>query len=300
MDDGTSPRDNSPITSIASLPQEIILKIFTTLPPKSALSLRCTSKFFNSFIPHPHFAFRILFSFSSETHPTNLYTVDYTTKESHGRLQPTSLQCSADELQRFKRLNGSSFADGKLCLLNTNGETSILDLSTRQHISLPQTLFEEPEPGDLGMKTFSGTALGFDPVSKRYKALKSELYLNIVDDYYLGVLKVLTLGVDESWRAVTTENSFIPRKPYASVQIDGIIYLISFKINSRDEQEIVVFDIGTENLISMIPFPYIFQHSGVTFSSWVKLNGRLAYIYVDVKERTRIFVCTLEKSMGPG
>nr|GMD27336.1 F-box only protein 8-like [Ipomoea batatas] len=130
-------------TSIASLPQEIILKILPTLPPKSAVSFRCTSKFFHSFIPQPHFAFRILFWVSS----TNLYTVDYTTEETHGKLQPTSLQCSADELRRFELLFGSSFADGKLCMFNNrNGETTILDLSTRQHISLPRTSFH-PNPG---------------------------------------------------------------------------------------------------------------------------------------------------------
>nr|GMD29520.1 F-box only protein 8-like [Ipomoea batatas] len=291
-------------TSIASLPQEIILKILTTLPPKSAVSFRCTSKFFHSFIPQPHFAFRILFWVSS----TNLNTVGYTTEETHGRLQPSSLQCSADELQRFKRLRlgGSSFADGKLCLFSRGGEITILDLSTRQYISLPRT-FVEPEPGcrDRWTKMNSGAALGFDPVSKRYKVLKSELYGNITHQYRQGMLRVLTLGVDESWRVVTTEKSFIPAKPYASVQIDGFIYLIHFKINCRNEheiivfdKEIVVFDIEMENLIGVIPFPYIFQHSGAYHSSWVKLNDRLAFIYVDVK-RTRIFVCTLEKSMGP-
>nr|GMD25524.1 protein NSP-INTERACTING KINASE 1 [Ipomoea batatas] len=292
-------------TSIASLPQEIILKILPTLPPKSAVSFRCTSKFFHSFIPQPHFAFRILFWVSS----TNLYTVDYTTEESHGRLQPTSLQWSADELRRFELLFGSSFADGKLCLFNNrNGETTILDLSTRQHISLPQTSFHpNPGCGELWAKIFSGSALGFDPVSKRYKVLKSELYINNLHHYYQGVLRVLTLGVDESWRSVATENSFLPRRHIGSVQIGGIIYLINFKINSRDEQEIVVFDIGKENLIRMIHFPYIFQHWGgsltrSTHSSWVKLNGRLAYIFVDdVKGRTpQISVCTLDESMGPG
>nr|GLL33751.1 F-box only protein 8-like [Ipomoea trifida] len=204
-------------TSIASLPQEIILKILTTLPPKSAVSFRCTSKFFHSFIPQPHFAFRILFWVSS----TNLNTVGYTTEETHGRLQPSSLQCSADELQRFKRLGGSSFADGKLCLFSRGGEITILDLSTRQYISLPRT-FVEPEPGcrDRWTKMNSSAALGFDPVSKRYKVLKSELYGNITHQYRQGMLRVLTLGVDESWRVVTTEKSFIPRKPYASVQID--------------------------------------------------------------------------------
>nr|GMC47976.1 F-box only protein 8-like [Ipomoea batatas] len=101
MDDSSTPA-----TSIASLPQEIILKILTTLPPKSAVSFRCTSKFFHSFIPRPHFAFRILFWVSS----TNLYTVGYTTEESRRWLRPSSVECSAHELQRFKRLlMGSSF-----------------------------------------------------------------------------------------------------------------------------------------------------------------------------------------------
>ncbi|XP_031121006.1 putative F-box protein At1g30920 [Ipomoea triloba] len=295
---------STPATSIASFPQEIILKILTCLPPKSALSFKCTSKFFHSFIPHPHFAFRILFSLESTNH---LYTVGYTTEETHGSLQPTTLQCSAAEgdgkLCRW-RLAGSSFADGKLCLLHKNGETTILDLSTRQHISLLSPIVEsEPGCGYLWTNMLSGSALGFDPVSERYKVLRSELYGNNTHNYYHGVLKVSTLGVDnESWRTVTTENSFLPCKPMASVQIDGIIYLINFKINSRDEQEIAVFDIETENLIRVISFPYTFQHSTRYYSSWVKLNGRLAYIYiyVDVKERAQIFVCTLEKSMGPG
>ncbi|XP_019149862.1 PREDICTED: F-box only protein 8-like [Ipomoea nil] len=303
MDDAT-PSSSTPATSIASLPQEIILKILTSLPPKSAFSFRCTSKFFHSSIPQPHFKFRILFSFSFANNPTNLYTVGYTTEESHGRLQPSSLPCSADELQHFKRrLHGSSFADGKLCLFNSNGGISILDLSTRQYISLPQTFVE---PGDPWEKIiFFGAALSFDPVSKRYKVWKSELYLNNTHHYSSqGMLKVLTLGVDESWRAVTTENTFHPRKSktIACVQIDGIIYLINFKINYRNEQEIAVFDIVTENLIRVIPFPYRFQHRvwpKAYYSSWVKLNGQLAYIYVDLIERTRIFVCTLEKSLGP-
>nr|GLL34078.1 F-box only protein 8-like [Ipomoea trifida] len=192
MDDSSTPA-----TSIASLPREIILKILTNLPPKSAVSFRCTSKFFHSFIPRPHFAFRILFWVSS----TNLYTVGYTTEQICRLLQPSSVECSAHELQRFKRgLVGSSFADGKLCLFNTNGETTILDLSTRQHISLPQTLFVDPEPGCRALWTITipGAALGFDSVSKRYKVFKSDLYINHTRHYYQGVLNVLTLGVDES------------------------------------------------------------------------------------------------------
>nr|GMD29519.1 F-box only protein 8-like [Ipomoea batatas] len=310
MDDGTS-SSLTPATSIAFLPQEIILKILTGLPPKSALSLRCASKFFNSFIPKPHFAFTILFSFESRTHSAHLYTVGYTTEQSHVRLQPSSLQWSADELKRYKRLFGSSFADdNKLCLFNICGGASILDLSTRQCIYLPQT-FEEPEPGS-GHRTqmLASAALGFDPVSKRYKVLRAGC-VKIAPHCYQGVLKVLTLGVDESWRAVTTENSNsflpVPRKLVASVQIDGILYLINRKMHCMDEPEIAVFvfDIETENLIRVIPFPYIFQNSRLLpipmYHSWVKLNGRLAYIYLDVKEkeRTRLFVYTLEKSMGP-
>nr|GMD29501.1 putative F-box protein At5g62660 [Ipomoea batatas] len=163
---------------IASLPQEIILKILTTLPPKSALSFKCTSKFFHSSIPHPHFAFRILFSFPSATHPINLYTVGYT-EESHGRLQATSLQCS-EKLQSFEGLDSSSFADGKLCLFNIHGEITLWDLSTRQHISLPRTTvrpgYEGPE--DPWRRTFSSAVLDFDPISKRYKKIKLQIQMN--------------------------------------------------------------------------------------------------------------------------
>nr|GMD44097.1 putative F-box protein At3g52320 [Ipomoea batatas] len=220
-------------TSIASLPHEIILKIFTTLPPKSAVSFRCTSKFFYSSIPKPHFAFTILFSFPSATHPTNLYTVGYT-EESQGRLQATSLQCS-EELHRFKGLASSSFADGKLCLLNTHGEITLWDLSTSQHISLPRTQPTLVESGcggptDPRARLHGNRVLGIiDPVSKRYKVLKLELYRN-THNLNRGMLRFLTLGVDQSWRSVPI-NYFISGKLIDSVQIDGIIYFIHCKIN---------------------------------------------------------------------
>nr|GMD28543.1 F-box only protein 8-like [Ipomoea batatas] len=304
MDATTSP----PATCIASLPHEIILKILTILPPKSAVSFRCTSKFFHSSIPQPHFAFRILFSFPSARHPINLYTVGYT-EESHGWLQATSLQCS-EELQSFKRLVSSSFADGKLCLFNIHGEITLWDLSTRQHISLPrnnQTSVGSAceGPKDPWRITFSRADLDFDSVSKRNKVLKSELYHN-THRQCQGMLRVLTLGVDQySWRSVTI-NSF-PGKPSASVQIDGIIYFINCKKeNGKDKQDIVIFDIEKRNL-RVIPFPYVLQNS-FAYSSWVKLNGRLAYVYVHIKSsrremrdaqglRTNIYVYTLEKSM---
>nr|GLL37890.1 F-box only protein 8-like [Ipomoea trifida] len=295
---------STPATSIDSLPHEIILKIFTTLPPKSALSFRCTSKFFHSSIPKPHFAFTILFSFPSATHPTNLYTVDFT-EESLGRLQPTSLQCS-EELHRFKGLASSSFADGKLCLLNTHGEITLWDLSTTQHISLPRT---QPTlvgsgcggPMDPRARLQSSRVLGIiDPVSKRYKVLKLELYRNTQSLNDRGMLRFLTLGVDQSWRSVPI-NYFISGELIDSVQIDGIIYFIHCNINCEDKQEIVEFDIETGNLM-VIRFPYVLQRScarpTMIYSSWVKLNDRLAYIYVHVDGlRTNIYVCAWEKSM---
>nr|GMD09546.1 F-box only protein 8-like [Ipomoea batatas] len=296
---------STPATSIASLPHEIILKIFTSLPPKSAVSFRCTSKFFPSSIPKQHFVFTILFSSPSATHPTNLYTVDFT-EESHGWLQATSLQCS-EELHRFKGLASSSFADDKLCLLNTHGEITLWDLSTTQHISLPRTQPTFVRLGYEGVtvpraRLQSSRVLGIiDPVSKRYKVLKLELYRDDTHRHFQGMLRYLTLGVDQSWRSVPINYYIPPGKPIASVQIDGIIYLIHCKINCQDKQEIVEFDIETANLM-VIHFPYVFQHScalpTMIYSSWVKLNDRLAYIYVHVNGlRTNIFVCAWEKSM---
>nr|GMD44096.1 F-box only protein 8-like [Ipomoea batatas] len=103
-----------------------------------------------------------------------------------------------------------------------------------------------------------------------------------------------------SWRPETV-NYFLPGKSIASVQIDVDHEQIQVSLNCEDKQEIVEFDIETGNLV-VIRFPYLFQRfcalPTMIYSSWVKLNDRLAYIYVHVDGlRTNIFVCAWEKSM---
>nr|GMD93185.1 putative F-box protein At3g52320 [Ipomoea batatas] len=159
-----NPSTSSSSTSITSLPREILLKILTGLPAKSAVRFRCTSKFFYSFIPEPRFAFRIIVSLPSKTPPgLNLYSVSYR-EDSHGNLQ-------ADTAQRLDVQGLVCSADGKMCLLShasgdASGDDAVFDLSTGRHIWLPSRI-----------SWSTGRAvLGFDPVSERYNVFNSEVY----------------------------------------------------------------------------------------------------------------------------
>ncbi|XP_019177078.1 PREDICTED: F-box only protein 8-like [Ipomoea nil] len=282
-----NPSTSSPSTSITSLSREILLKILTGLPPKSAVRFRCTSKFFHALIPEPRFAFRILVSLPSKTRPIlNLYSVNYS-EDSHGNLQ-------ADTAERLDTrdlvcLAGSSSADGKLCLLSDElGDDAVFDLSTRRSIPLPR--FSLPpyrylSCGVLGFGFFfyrrrfpgrpisSRTVLGFDSVSGKYKVFKPAVYYD--SDGMFNRLWVFTLGVDDSWREIEIEieieverdNRYID----AVVHVNGTVYLVP-----RTKSRITAMDVATERLTALIPFPSEYQPG----RPWMNLNGLLAFVNV--------------------
>ncbi|XP_031120997.1 putative F-box protein At5g62660 [Ipomoea triloba] len=241
-------------TSITSLPQEILLKILTGLPAKSAVRFRCTSKFFYSFIPDPRFEFRILVSLPSEL---NLYSVSYR-EDSHGNLQ-------ADTAQRLDVRGLVCSADGKMCLLSPeSGGDAVLNLSTGRRICLPR--IGRPA-GHAALSSsscvYSNAFLGFDSVSKRYKVFKSAVYYDYDCLRVLNRLWVLTVGVDKSWREI---DSTIIESTTAVVHIHGIIYLIHEPMiehltrrtvlsrnlfhSSSTDPKIVAMDVATERFIT--------------------------------------------------
>ncbi|XP_019150779.1 PREDICTED: putative F-box protein At5g62660 [Ipomoea nil] len=284
-------------TSITSLPREILLKILTSGPAKSAVQFRCTSKFFYSFILEPRFAFRILVSLPSKTpRALNLYSVSYR-EESHGKLQ-------ADTAQRLDVQGLVSSEDGKMCLLSNGwGDDAIFDLSTGRCIRLPSN----------GRPTRSAV-LGFDSVSERYKVFYSEVYYG--GRRLLNRLRVLTVEVDKSWREI--DSSTIKRYTQAAVHINGIIYLIPIITESMTgiwtrlrttKPKIVAMDVVTESFITFIPFPSECQSSQhwEGWLPWMNLNGRLAFINILVPQKAKseaptflpdkINIWTLERSM---
>nr|GMD29502.1 putative F-box protein At3g52320 [Ipomoea batatas] len=278
-------------TSITSLPQEILLKILTGLPAKSAVRFRCTSKSFYSFIPEPRFAFRILVSLPSGTPPElNLFSVSYR-EDSHGNLK-------ADTAQRLDVPGLLCSADGKMCLLShASGDDAVFDVSTGLRICLPR----------IGRST-RRAVLVFDSVSGRYKVFNCQVYFDTDCRQLFNQLWVLTVGVDKSWRKIDSSN--ITGYIQAVVHIRGIIYLIPFLFESRVEwsglsrlSKIVAIDVAKESLsfITFIPLP------SECSLQWMKLNDRLAFIDIlspqNAKFETPTFwpdkinIWTLERSM---
>ncbi|XP_031120995.1 putative F-box protein At5g62660 [Ipomoea triloba] len=287
-----NPSTSSSSTSITSLPQEILLKILTGLPAKSAVRFRCTSKFFYSFIPEPSFAFKILVSLPSKPpSELNLYSVSYR-EDSHGN----NLQ--ADTAQRLDVPGLVSSADDKMCLLSLESrDDAVFDLSTGRRICLPRI----GRPGgrsalSITSCVWSNTSLGFDLVSERYKVFKSAMYYDYDFRRMLNQLWILTVGVDKSWREIdSTIRGYITT---AAVHIHGIMYLIrepiaehltGFSLPFRHlfhslstKPKIVTIDVATERFIKSIPFPFEYyspQHHQ-EWRAWMKLNGHLAFINI--------------------
>ncbi|XP_031120999.1 putative F-box protein At5g42430 [Ipomoea triloba] len=309
-----NPSTSSSSTSITSLPREILLKILTGLPAKSAVRFRCTSKFFYSFIPEPRFAFRILVSLQSKTPPgLNLYSVNYH-EDSHGNLQ-------ADTAQPLGVRGLVCSADGKMCLLShASGDDAVFDLSTGRHIWLPSRI-----------SWSTGRAvLGFDSVSERYKVFNSEVYYDSDRQRVMNQLWVLTVGVDKLWRKI--DASTITGYTQTAVHINGIIYLIPLITESMTgcwtrlseslknlfdssniEPKIVAMDVSTERFIRYIPLPSecLSPQYRRGWLPWVKLNGRLAFINILSPQKAKslspsgaftswpnkINIWTLERSM---
>nr|GMD27311.1 F-box only protein 8-like [Ipomoea batatas] len=271
-----NPSTSSSSTSITSLPQEILLKILTGLPAKSAVRFRCTSKFFYSFIPEPRFEFRILVSLPSKPpSELNLYSVSYR-EDSHGNLQ-------ADTAQRLDVPGLVRSADGKMCLLSTETRgDAVFDLSTGRLICLPRIRLPDGRAAlSITSCICSIKSLGFDSVSERYKVFKTVVYYDYDCRQMLNRSWILTVGVDKSWREI---DSTILGYTGAVVHIHGIMYLIHEPLfhSSSTEPKIVAMDIATERFITSIPFPfecYSAQHNQ-GWRAWMKLKGRLTFINI--------------------
>nr|GMD59905.1 F-box only protein 8-like [Ipomoea batatas] len=280
------------ISCITCLPREILVKILSGLPAKCAVRFRCSSKFFYSYIPEPRFAFTIRFVLptNNEYPASKLYSVSYSEDdESVQKLDARGLVWST----------GSSCApDGKMCLLRMGLFGGLFDLSTGRSIYLqpnyPAMYFGISNSNIIGNGDFVLTrnssigkcpiaVLGFDSISERYKVFVSEVSYNgerVFWKQHWVLTRVLTLGVDESWREIRS-TIFIGLTD-AAVHIHGIIYFIP-QVTERESSSkmIVAMDVARERIIRFIPFPSGYHQSRQRVREWVpwiKLNGRLAFI----------------------
>nr|GLL24458.1 putative F-box protein At2g16220 [Ipomoea trifida] len=263
MDDQRRKNASASSTSITCLPREILVKILTGLPAKSAVRFRSSCKFLYSYIPEPRFAFRIVVVLpSSALSVLSLNSLSYN-EESHGWLQAESSQLL--DVRGLRWPDYTSSAEGKMVLLNDKlwGGQALFDLSTGRRISLPSDR----------RSIFSIEAVGFDSVSERYKVFMSTS---------LNPHSVLTVDVDESWREIKCSTGYTYD---AIVHINGIIYFIpNIPWSSRDNElllpKIAAMDVATESFIKLIPFPPGYHwFRDRRWEPWKKLNGRLSFIY---------------------
>ncbi|CAH9086129.1 unnamed protein product [Cuscuta epithymum] len=302
---------------LSFLPEEILLEILTKLPVKSLLQLKCVCKSAYSLFTDPSFIelhhnmcstlpgkTSILMHFPTRTNMTRhvYYTINMS-EGSQGKLR----SCYVPYLERklFRKHHLRSSANGLVCLYKKPHDVIVCNLSTRQHISLPEA---HEVHGSKSPK--SGCALlGFDPVLKTFKVLKSVQYLDSRD-----VQKhwIFTLGVDKSWREINID-SYFPHCSFdsfyshsSSVYVEGVIYSLNWHRGNIDDfsrcDDIAAFDVRTENL-SMISFPSglprqdfyssdVFSRSGL-----VGLEGRLAIIQVCPNNDNKMKIWTLKNSM---
>ncbi|CAI9098962.1 OLC1v1035701C1 [Oldenlandia corymbosa var. corymbosa] len=197
------------------LPEEIYREILKWLPVKSLMRFQCISATWNSIIKDPTFAksynggsrgllihddqafqsensFRTNFYFSTLVGPTSQF--------SH------YLSLSHEENKEWRATN---VVDGLVCLYHRN-HSWLYNIATRENLKLP----------DLDHRMKGSYHFGFDPASKLFKLLCIRpVSLNQAP----WKCKILTIGVDSSWRDIRTSLSGITRGR-GSWCSDGVIY----------------------------------------------------------------------------
>ncbi|XP_019151938.1 PREDICTED: putative F-box protein At5g62660 [Ipomoea nil] len=296
-------------SALAFLPQEILVEILSKLPAKSLVRFKSVSKFFFSLlVDHPfadlhrnwsltlpsRMSILIFFPPTRDRNTSRYFTTNYS-EENQGKLQVNHLQYIDDDGDIFGKVYLRSALNGLLCFCGSSrlgDDIAIHNLSTRRHISLPPTYPRLPRDSRMRMNVCG--LLGFDPVSRRYKVLKSvQFSKNIFRDGHVSVKHwVFTLGVDKSWREVHPSPLFNPYNCFnndfyfhTSVHIDGIIY--SLNSLNYSNYHIVAFDVRTENFLAMPLLP----PNIILVVGLVEVDGRLALVGLGMN------IWTLEESM---
>ncbi|KAF8036274.1 hypothetical protein BT93_C2099 [Corymbia citriodora subsp. variegata] len=231
----------------AELPPEIISNILSRLPVKTLLRFRSVSKCWRSIIDHRSFADLVLAESLGRSDVTSLISII-------GNIEPSRLG------RRFFSFDHRTGFATPLCQLdqtiNSTGQDSqsvngliwfdigdltyLCNISTREVRVLPPTGPDFPAHLHRGIHSFS--ALGFDPVTRRYKVMKTWVSnaLNHSGEV-ITAHKILTLGTS-LWRKI--DSGLIDFPWGGSVCINGAIHFLTLDLMSN--KIIVVFDVGTE------------------------------------------------------
>ncbi|MCI08204.1 F-box/kelch-repeat protein, partial [Trifolium medium] len=229
------------LTSLPTLPFDLIPDILIRLPVKLLLQLRCVCKSWKSLISDPIFAKKHLaLSTTYSLHCISYSDHKYILK-SYSR--DTSVFTSIPQTQ-FPSFHYVYYfvgsCNGILCLAVKDPDLVVIRLwnpSIRKFKELPP--ISEPYIFDMWMYGF-----GYDPTSDNYKVV---VVLHQHGDYTFSKteVKVHTLGTD-SWKSVSvfpfTDVYVQPSGQYAS----GTINWLVFTDTEQSQSFIASFDLGNE------------------------------------------------------
>ncbi|KAL3729329.1 hypothetical protein ACJRO7_026438 [Eucalyptus globulus] len=232
---------------LMELPTEIISNILSRLPVKTLLRIRSVSKGWRSIIDHRSFADLVLAQSLRCSDVTSLIAIV-------GNIEPTHFGCrffSLDHQTGFAvplgQLDQTIISTGQdwqsvngLICYDIGDLTYLCNISTREVRALPPAGPDFPVHLHRGMHSFS--ALGFDPVTRRYKVMKTWVSNNLNHaGEVITANKILTLGTD-SWRKIGSGPIDFPCG--GSVCINGSIHFLTLDLMSN--KIIVAFDVETE------------------------------------------------------
>ncbi|XP_060194291.1 F-box only protein 8-like [Lycium barbarum] len=240
-------------TKQESIPQDIIIQIFSWLPIKSLMRFKCVSKFYNSLVLERNFGdlhlshyFKI--SRGDTKFIARVKDVCYAIEE-HDEDGSATMHQTECFNKLYDHINGPPdeyqdhfMCDNGLCCIwdvtyNAMGDVflkyiAIYNPTTREVRFLPH--LKDFEPTSF---TYYICSIGFEPKENKYKVL---LVINFSIE--LSRAWVFTLGIDKSWREIKFEHGYdIP--PYRSgICISGIIY----RFGGAPESCIAAFDVKSE------------------------------------------------------
>ncbi|CAA7061265.1 unnamed protein product [Microthlaspi erraticum] len=207
-----------------SIPNDVLLEIFSRLPAKSVGRFRCVSKQWGSMLRHRYFT--ELFLTMSRARPRLLFALNrdnewsfFSTPQLHNPYgNSTSLEATFHmKLSQFSLVYGTTFS----CLTSglmyfssvrispkewDNGVHVIFNPTSRQYVSLPRA---------IGSNSF----IGFDPIDKQHKVLLTGRG---------GNHRVLTLGTGETmWRKIQCPLTHYPLESDKGICINGVLYYLA-------------------------------------------------------------------------
>ncbi|XP_047326053.1 F-box protein CPR1-like [Impatiens glandulifera] len=232
------------------IPNEILTNIFSRLPVKSLLRLKCLSKFWLAQISSPSF---IKMHLTSPVQTKNLllflenqdiFQVDFDSLEDGSVVQLAEVDyipliCSHAEVE----FCGS--CDGLICMANAkNADYVVLwNPSTRECFNLDSTCIDNP---DDAVSEECIYRLGYDKINDDYKVVRLAFYLKELfgkPDYEVKVYSMKT----DSWHTSEKFPYYPSTESIGNSVAGGAMHWISdMKLDSQNKRMIVAFDFRTE------------------------------------------------------